>query len=412
MGELCRATPSILEPLGWLSPLSRKSGRIGCPCGSIARLNAAIRFLEFTLIRHLSVSCISLAAAAAFAVPAQAQSNPVGTTTWKAGGSLEGGSALVINEVDADQVSTDAAEFIELYSPGGALALDDHFIVLYNGGSAGDAEYNIFDLDTQAVPSDGFFVVGPSSLTVPNTDYSPSNFNDTNAVQNGADGVALWFDTTGLLVEADFDGTSPGTPPAGAVLVDALVYGTGDADDVALIAALTPGQPQIDEGANGNKDIESNSRFPDGGAALDTSTYVAQAPTPGATNGSGPVNAWTDLGFALAGVSGDPSLVGTGTLLPSSANSVDLTNAAPSAPCALFLGFAANPVPFKGGMLVPIPFVLLISLNTDVTGAVSIPFSWPATGANPGTVVLQYGIQDAAATAGVSLSNAIQGDAP
>lgn len=52
---------------------------------------------------------------------------------------------------------------------------------------------------------------------------------------------------------------------------------------------LTPGQAQINENGLGMKDTQSNSRVPDGGAALNTTTYTQQTPTPGTTNGGTPM---------------------------------------------------------------------------------------------------------------------------
>ena len=193
----------------------------------------------------------------------------------------------LINEVDCDQSGTDASEFIELFGSTGAGSLEDHFVVLYNGST--NLEYLTFDLDGQSMPADGFFVIAAAGGAVPNTDFAPGNFPATNAIQNGQDAVALYFDPTGALTSSSFTGTNVATPPAGAVLVDAVVYGTSDPDDPELLAALTPGQPQADENANGNGVGESISRCPDGGVALQTGTYVAQAPTPGTTNCIGTV---------------------------------------------------------------------------------------------------------------------------
>ncbi len=326
-----------------------------------------------------------------------------------ASASFAGGSDVRINEVDADQTSTDDAEFIELFKAGGG-SLDDHFVVLYNGNSTGDAEYATYDLDTQSIPADGFFVIGPSTGTVPNTDYSPSNFSDTNEVQNGADAVALWFDTTGTLADSDFFGTTPDAPPAGAVLVDAIVYGTSDSEDTTLVGNLTPGGTQIDENSNSNKDTESSSRVPDGGAAFDTTVWAQQLPTPGATNG-GAVSPYTDLGCALAGVSGDPVHSGTGTLDGGTAGSLELTNAAPGAIAALLVSLANTPTPFKGGTLKTVPVVLNISLVTSGSGDISLPFTFP-TGASGLQFYTQFGIQDAAAVKNIALSNALGALAP
>ncbi|RKY16826.1 MAG: hypothetical protein DRQ55_17170, partial [Planctomycetota bacterium] len=58
----------------------------------------------------------------------------------------------------------------------------------------------------------------------------------------------------------------------------------------------------------------------------------------------GGVNAWSDQGSALAGVDGDPQMVGMGTLAAGSHNVIDLSHAAPSAPAYLFYGVASAPV--------------------------------------------------------------------
>jgi len=122
--------------------------------------------------------------------------------------------------------------------------------------------------------------------------------------------------------------------------------------------------------------------------------------------------AWTDQGCALAGVSGDPLLVGSGPLSGGSANAAELSNAAPSATAGLFIALSSTPVPFKGGTLKPFPFLPPIFLNTSGSGTLSIPFVMPS-GIPAGTELwVQWAIQDAAAISGVALSNAILGVTP
>ena len=181
----------------------------------------------------------------------------------------DGGTAsnIVINEVDADTAGTDSAEFIELYDGGaGNISLDGLVAVLYNGN--GDSSYAAFDLDGFSTDSNGFFVLGNQGVA--NVGLTFNN----NSVQNGADAVAI------------YQGEATDFPNGSAVtldnLVDAIVYDTGDGDDDGLLSGLSR-DTQFDEGANGNKDSESNSRVPNG-----TGSFVAQAPTPGAVNESSP----------------------------------------------------------------------------------------------------------------------------
>ncbi|MGQ0551692.1 MAG: FG-GAP repeat protein [Planctomycetota bacterium] len=121
---------------------------------------------------------------------------------------------------------------------------------------------------------------------------------------------------------------------------------------------------------------------------------------------------WADLGFALAGVIGDPSLVGTGPLTTGSSGALTLSQAASSANAILFLSLASTPSPFKCGTLVPVPLAFQFSLNTD--GGGGIPLAWPSwpSGLSGLSLYFQYAIQDAAAVCGVALSNALRADVP
>lgn len=187
---------------------------------------------------------------------------------------------LVINEIDADQPGTDSAEFIELYNlTGTEQSLDGLVLVLFNGGGTNDPSYREIDLDGQTIPANGFFVIGPAP-TVPNVDLdfvTDIGFPATNVIQNGQDAVALFVGDA-----SDFpNATAAADWVAGATLVDAVVYATGEAEDLALLAAFSL-SAQIDESANGNSVTESVSRDGDGGG-----NFVTQLATPGVTNGGG-----------------------------------------------------------------------------------------------------------------------------
>lgn len=184
----------------------------------------------------------------------------------------------VINEVDADTPGTDVAEFVELFGPAN-FSLDGYVLVSFNGSD--DASYAAFtvDLDGHSLNANGFFVVCSDSANVPNCDLS---LDGSNLLQNGADAVALFLDDAVNFPED--------TAVTATNLVDALVYDTNDSDDSGLLDVLTPGQPQLNEDELGDKDNHSNSRLPDGGGALITSTYTQQASTPGASNSAPPVS--------------------------------------------------------------------------------------------------------------------------
>ena len=65
---------------------------------------------------------------------------------------------ILINETDADNPSTDTAEFIELYDGGiGAQSLNGLSLVLFNGSN--DSSYKSISLNGFQTNSDGYFVV-------------------------------------------------------------------------------------------------------------------------------------------------------------------------------------------------------------------------------------------------------------
>jgi hypothetical protein len=168
-----------------------------------------------------------------------------------------------INELDMDQPGTDNDEFIELFGVAGT-SLDGLTIVFFTGAS--NTSYDVYDLDGYSLDENGFFVLG--SATVPNVDMILNG-----PIENGEDAIALYA--------ADGSQWPAGTPVGNTGLVDALVYGTDDEEDVELLAVLTPGQPQLNASPN---NATSFSRVPDGGDAFDMSVYVQQEPTPGQSN--------------------------------------------------------------------------------------------------------------------------------
>lgn len=122
---------------------------------------------------------------------------------------------------------------------------------------------------------------------------------------------------------------------------------------------------------------------------------------------------WADIGHGLPGSAGAPRLVATGELEPGTAGALTLSGAAASAAAVVFGALTSSPSPFKGGVLVPVPAFLVLSLNTDPGGGVVLAWaSWPGDIA-PGTkLYLQFAVADTGAVAGVALSNALTADVP
>ncbi len=173
---------------------------------------------------------------------------------------ITGGAQIV--EIDADQTGTDDQEFVEIKTEFANQSLNGMIAVFYNGSS--DTSYRTVDLTGFASDDNGYFLLGSDAVAGADITMGADN-----TIQNGADAVALHT--------ADAANFPDGTPATTDGLVDAVVYGTSDADDTGLLTGL--GQTtQWDENENGAKDTESL-QFD---AA--TGTFCAQVPTPRAAN--------------------------------------------------------------------------------------------------------------------------------
>jgi hypothetical protein len=122
---------------------------------------------------------------------------------------------------------------------------------------------------------------------------------------------------------------------------------------------------------------------------------------------------WTDLGGGLAGISGIPALTGSGTLVAGTPGSLALTGAAPLASSILFLSFANNPTPFKGGTLHTVPIAVQLGLATDGAGGWSLAWaSYPAGVPAGFELFYQAATADDAAIKGASISTLLKSTAP
>jgi endonuclease/exonuclease/phosphatase family metal-dependent hydrolase len=181
---------------------------------------------------------------------------------------------LLINEVDSDTPGTDTLEFVELYDGGvGNSPLDGLVVVFMNGSD--DASYAAFDLDGYTTDINGYFLLGNAGVSP-----APDITFGGNGLQNGADAVALYQGDA-----SDFPNDTPVTTNG---LIDAIVYDTNDGDDAGLLVLLNAGQPQVNEGGQGDKDNHSNQRCPSGeGGARNTAGYFQATPSPAGPNQCG-----------------------------------------------------------------------------------------------------------------------------
>jgi len=125
-----------------------------------------------------------------------------------------------------------------------------------------------------------------------------------------------------------------------------------------------------------------------------------------------PESPWTDLGSALAGQKGDPTLVGSGTLAAGTPGKLHLTNARGSSLSVLFISLASVPTPFKGGTLLAAPWISQTFLFTSPTGSLQLSWASFPGGLSGAHLDFQYAIADSAAVAGAALSNALKADIP
>lgn len=168
---------------------------------------------------------------------------------------------LVINELDANDASSDDEEFIELKSLTPNFSTDGYILVFFNGNntSAGnDLSYLALDLNGYTTDNNGLLVLGNLNVSpFPQVLLSDGLF------QNGPDAVAIYQTSIN-----SFPGETPATTTN---IIDALVYDTGSTSPVDNDLLLALGETtQYFEGSNVSRSLQRQS---DG-------TYIADTPSP------------------------------------------------------------------------------------------------------------------------------------
>jgi hypothetical protein len=256
-------------------------------------------------------------------------------------------------------------------------------------------------------------------------------------VADRSDGV---YDTNVFVRGQSFACAQPGPAfdpptPCGQIL-HATVGSTLQFEIEALATNGLPGESVIVD-ASGDPAILSQATFTPplpAGPADDVEVFVAWTPTQAdlglhtlwltATDQlqqvstceiffdvTGALSTWTDLGHSLPGSKGPPHLLGTGPLFAGSDNALEMSDANPLSVATLVLGLSQINAPFKGGVMVPFPMLLVTGLTTTGSGDLNLPFVWP-DGVPTGTSVLfQYWISDHVAVHGLSASNGLEATA-
>ncbi|MBP6015508.1 MAG: Ig-like domain-containing protein [Candidatus Promineofilum sp.] len=189
-----------------------------------------------------------------------------GPLSWSFSTAKPPAGFILINEIDADTMGSDTAEFIELYDGGsGHTPLDGLALVLFNGST--NRSYKAVDLDGFKTDAAGYFVVGNAAV-------SPGLLIGNGTLQNGPDGVALYA--------ADATQFPTDSPVSQNGLIDAIVYGDPDSVTPELLALLANAQNPVDENERGAADLHSLQRCPNGaGGHRHTESYQPNLPTAG-----------------------------------------------------------------------------------------------------------------------------------
>ncbi len=175
-------------------------------------------------------------------------------------------SQLYLWEVDADTPGNDAVEFVELWNNTNAtidLAADGYYLLMFNGDATNEPIYRTIALSGM-VAADSLFVAGSDDVGL----AADQGIGSTNIIQNGQDGILLVRCETCTDAGTDFSsatvvGTNATFTTDGgqtATKIDGLVHETNNDNDDPDLWAIVGVTAQFDEGANGNKDTESNNR--------------------------------------------------------------------------------------------------------------------------------------------------------
>ncbi|MHC5211866.1 MAG: hypothetical protein ACYTG2_14190 [Planctomycetota bacterium] len=120
-------------------------------------------------------------------------------------------------------------------------------------------------------------------------------------------------------------------------------------------------------------------------------------------------DAFTDVGQGLAGTHGVPTLEAHGMLESGTLLTLALDDALEDTTATLVIGFSVLGAPFKGGVMVPQPTLLLSGLPTGPAGSLALASTWPAGIPSGFTLALQTWVVDPAGPAGFAASNGTVG---
>jgi Right handed beta helix region len=201
-------------------------------------------------------------------------------------------------------------------------------------------------------------------------------------------------------------------------IVQGGFLGTGNLDQDPNLSDLgggvlkpTPSSPGTDAGSNAEAqpgttlDFAQQPRFEDDLAQPDVGVGPAPIVDIGALELQTP---WTDLGHALAGTSGAPTLIFDSTLFPLSIGELSLTGALPGSLAFLVIGLSQIDAPFKGGVMVPDADSLTV-VGPLAIGEFHVVVQWPFFIPAGVELYFQFWVPDPGGPKGFAASNALKG---
>lgn len=196
---------------------------------------------------------------------------------------------------------------------------------------------------------------------------------------------------------------------------DVMIIGGGEGFSKFFLAIDRDGNPrwQVDMPVEQLVPFETTIPQPLGRARFTPDGSVAYVMASSTPNSGGhcylyaiQVGPIVDVGHALAGTIGEPSLVANGTLAPGSAFQLAMSGVKPGATVYLIAGTQAVGVPALGGVLVPSP-TLVVPVPVGASGSFQASLTWPSSLPSGATIYVQGWIPDPAAPAGYAATNAL-----
>lgn len=121
---------------------------------------------------------------------------------------------------------------------------------------------------------------------------------------------------------------------------------------------------------------------------------------------------WRELGFPLAGTPGTPHVVGAGTLAVNTQVELTLSGALAGSTTHLVMADVRLLLPFKGGVLVPDPQLVLFGFAVDPSGKTELTSIWPPGLPAGFELVMQFWTSDPGAPQNYSVSPGIVATQP